>query len=137
LTSAEVAGVAGISLRQLQVWEEERVAVAGRQGRFRIYNLEQALFVVVLAELRQRGMSFQKLRHLAPQIRLTLNEWRAWELGQNRRLFLLTTGTKVYVADDPNKTCDLVSNIFKPLLCVNLALCQERVRNQCLRPNEE
>ena len=120
LSSAEVAGIAGISLRQLQVWEEQRVALAGRSGRFRVYGPDQALFVVVLAELRQRGMSFQRLRRIAPQMRVVLNEWRAWEELPSRRLFLLTTGSKVCVADSPNKTCDLVSNMFKPLLCVDV-----------------
>ncbi len=59
------AKLAGVSLRQLQIWEENRVAVASRSGRVRLYTASQALFVVIVAELRKRGLSFQRLRSLS------------------------------------------------------------------------
>lgn len=67
--TTEVAKLADVSLRQLQVWEEKRVAVASRAGRVRLYTVSQALFVIVVAELRRRGLSFQRLRRLSVVLR--------------------------------------------------------------------
>jgi DNA-binding transcriptional MerR regulator len=53
--TTEVAKIDGVSLRQLQLWEERRVAIASRSGRVRLYTASQALFVIVIAELRSRG----------------------------------------------------------------------------------
>ena len=47
--TSEVARFAEVTLRQLQVWEEKRVAVASRSGRVRLYTPSQALFVIVVA----------------------------------------------------------------------------------------
>ena len=55
--TAEVARLAEVSLRQLQIWEEKKVAVASRcWGGWRVYDATQAVFVVVCAELRRRGL---------------------------------------------------------------------------------
>ena len=67
--TAEVAKLAGVSLRQLQVWEEKQVVIASRSGRVRLYTASQAFFVVVLAELRRRGLSFQRLRRISAALR--------------------------------------------------------------------
>ena len=48
----EVARFADVTLRQLQLWEEKRVAVASRSGRVRLYTSSQTLFVILVAELR-------------------------------------------------------------------------------------
>lgn len=123
----EVARFAGVSLRQLQVWEENRVAVASRSGRVRLYSASQALFVVVVAELRRRGLSFQRLRRLSIPLRQLLADHGIVEGQPNLRAFLLTDGRQIQFADSPNKTCELVSNFFRPIVCVNLADCLERI----------
>jgi DNA-binding transcriptional MerR regulator len=125
--TVEVAKFAGVSLRQLQVWEEKRVAVASRSGRVRLYSASQALFVVVVAELRRRGLSFQRLRRLSIPLRQLLADHGIVEGQPNLRAFLLTDGRQIQFADSPNKTCELVSNFFRPIVCVNLANCLERI----------
>ena len=72
--TAEVAKLAEVSLRQLQLWEERRVAIASRSGRVRLYTASQALFVIVVAELRRRGLSFQRLRRLSTALRQLLDD---------------------------------------------------------------
>lgn len=125
----ELARIAEVSLRQLQVWEEKRVAVASRCGRVRIYNATQAIFVVVCAELRRRGLSFQRLKRVSGELRQILVDHRVAEMAVHREAFLLTDGRRVQFADSPNKTCELVSNLFRPIVCVNLSSCLQRIQN--------
>ncbi len=133
--TAEVARIAEVSLRQLQIWEEKRVAVASRRGRVRIYDATQALFVVVCAELRRRGLSFQRLKRVAAELRRILVDHRLAEIAGHRHVFLLTDGRRVHFADSPNKTCELVSNLFRPFICVNLSDCLQRIHNAALTEN--
>ncbi len=48
--TAEVARLVDVTLRQLQVWAEKRVAVASRSGRVRLYTASEAMSVIVVAE---------------------------------------------------------------------------------------
>ena len=129
LRTAEVARFAEVSLRQLQIWEEKRVAVASRCGRVRVYDATQAVFVVVCAELRRRGLSFQRLHRLAPEVRQILDDHGVADITGQRQVFLLTDGRQVYLADSPNRICELVSNFFRPVMCVNVSNCVQRIHN--------
>ena len=125
--TAEVAKLADVSLRQLQLWEERGVAIASRSGRVRLYTASQTLFVVVVAELRLRGLSFQRLRRLSIQLRQLLVDHGVVERRPGLCAFVLTDGRQVQFSDSPNKTCELVSNFFRPIVCVNLAECLDRI----------
>jgi DNA-binding transcriptional MerR regulator len=133
--TGEVANLAGVSLRQLQIWEEKRVAVASRSGRVRLYTASQALFVIIVAELRRRGLSFQRLRGLSGVLRQLMAdhgiEGRPW----NHYSFILTDGRQVQFADSPNKTCELVSNFNRPIFCLNVSNCLDLIeKERVLRP---
>jgi len=134
----EVARIAEVSLRQLQVWEEKRVAVASRCGRVRVYDPTQTVFVLVCAELRRRGLSFQRLQRLAREVRQILVDHRVADISSPRQVFLLTDGRHVYFADSPNKTCELVSNFFRPVLCVDVSRCLQTIHNAVVAgPHQE
>jgi len=134
----EVARIAEVSLRQLQVWEEKKVAVASRCGRARVYDATQTVFVLVCAELRRRGLSFQCLQRLAREVRQILVDHRVADISSARQVFLLTDGRHVYFADSQNKTCELVSNFFRPILCVNVSRCLQTIHNAAvMQPLEE
>jgi DNA-binding transcriptional MerR regulator len=124
--TAEVARVAGVTLRQLQVWEEKRIAIASRSGRVRLYTASQALFVVVVAELRRRGLSFQRLRRLSATLGELLEDH---QIIRHQCAFILTDGHQVQFADSPNKTLELVSNFSRPIVCFSLADCLNRIEN--------
>jgi DNA-binding transcriptional MerR regulator len=125
--TTEVAKLADVSLRQLQVWEEKRVAVASRAGRVRLYTVSQALFVIVVAELRRRGLSFQRLRRPSVVLRQMLSDHGIDERRSGLCAFILTDGRQIQFADSPNKTCELVSNFSRPIVCINLADCLDRL----------
>jgi DNA-binding transcriptional MerR regulator len=126
--TTEVAKIDGVSLRQLQLWEERRVAIASRSGRVRLYTASQALFVIVIAELRSRGLSFQRLCRLSAALRQLLEDHELFGIRPPLvHAFILTDGRQVQFADSPNKTLELVSNFFRPFVCVNLADCVDRL----------
>jgi DNA-binding transcriptional MerR regulator len=131
--TAEVARFAEVSLRQLQVWEEKGVAIASRSGRVRLYTAPQALLVVVMAELRRRGLSFQRLRRLSTSLRQTLNDHGLSSLESHSCAFILTDGRQIQFVDSPNKTLELVSNFFRPIVCVNVVGCLDRIDKTELR----
>jgi DNA-binding transcriptional MerR regulator len=56
-TSAEVARIARVSLRQLQWWDERRVVSPARNNHKRLYEPDQVIEVSVIAELRRKGFS--------------------------------------------------------------------------------
>ena len=65
-TSRAVVELTGISLRQLQWWDERGIVVPARDGHKRIYSLDDLAEVAVICELRERGFSLQKMRRVHP-----------------------------------------------------------------------
>jgi DNA-binding transcriptional MerR regulator len=130
--TGEVAKLAGVSLRQLQIWEEKRVAVASRSGRVRLYTASEALFVIIVAELRKRGLSFQRLRGLSDVLRQLLEDHGIEGRPSSHDVFVLTDGRRIQFADSPNKTCELVSNFSRPIVCLNLSNCLDLIEKKRL-----
>jgi len=62
LSTNQVASIAGVSLRQLQWWDEKRVVQPHHHGHRRIYSNQEAVDIAVIAELRKRGLSLQAIR---------------------------------------------------------------------------
>ncbi len=61
-TSREVVALTGITLRQLQWWDERRIVIPARDGHRRLYSTEDLAEVAVICELRLRGFSLQRVR---------------------------------------------------------------------------
>ena len=62
--SSEVARICGVSLRQLQWWDERKVVSPRQDGHKRIYLPEEVVEISVIAELRRKGFSLQKIRRV-------------------------------------------------------------------------
>lgn len=71
-STAEVAKLTGVSLRQLQFWDERGIVQpaewgkgrGGGSGRYRRYSEDQLRLIRRMAKLRRAGVSLQKLRPL-------------------------------------------------------------------------
>src|SRR6201990_29514 len=63
-TSGEVARIAGVSLRQLQWWDKRSVVSPRQEGHRRVYLQQEVVEVSVIAELRRKGFSLQKIRRV-------------------------------------------------------------------------
>ena len=63
-SSSEVAQVANVSLRQLQWWDERKVVSPRHEGHRRLYGPGEVIEITVIAELRSKGFSLQKIRRV-------------------------------------------------------------------------
>src|SRR5450756_1548266 len=62
--SSDVSRICGVSLRQLQWWDEQKVVSPRHEGHKRVYLPEEAIEITVIAELRRKGFSLQKIRRV-------------------------------------------------------------------------
>lgn len=63
-SSLEVAAHTGVSLRQLQWWDEARVLIPRRYRNRRIYSIDDLLEIWCIGQLRGRGLSLQRIRRI-------------------------------------------------------------------------
>src|SRR5260370_4352778 len=62
--SSDVARICGVSLRQLQWWDDRNVVSPRQDGHKRIYMPEEVVEISVIAELPRKGFSLQKIRRV-------------------------------------------------------------------------
>ncbi len=103
-TSREVAVLTGLTARQLQWWDARRLfsaAVAARRtdaGGFteRRYTPLDVLELQVLADLRRRGFSIPRLRHLLDTLRDVFRVRLYEAIGDGGALTLFIGGDRIY-----------------------------------------
>lgn len=130
-TSREVAGLTGLSARQLQWWDSRRVfapAVAPHRteaGGFteRRYTPLDVIELQVLADLRRRGFSIPQLRHLLDTMRDVFGIRLYEAIGEGGPMTLFISGDRIYARGEDGRLFGL-DDPTQPLLMVgeNLAL---------------
>jgi len=120
-TSTDVAKVAQVSLRQLQWWDERKVVSPRHEGHKRIYLAEEVIEISLIAELRRKGFSLQKIRRVLRFLQREMGRRLADVLSSDSRLHLLTDGKSIYLEDQQDRIIDLLKNARQPmfLVCVS------------------
>src|SRR5687767_9392846 len=67
--SDEVCQLARVSLRQLQWWDERKIVSPRQEGHRRVYDASDVIGMMLVAELRRKGMSLQKIRPVVHSVR--------------------------------------------------------------------
>jgi DNA-binding transcriptional MerR regulator len=62
--SSDVSQMAGVSLRQLQWWDERKLVTPRKKDHRRLYTPQQVLEILTAGELRRKGLSLQKIRRV-------------------------------------------------------------------------
>ncbi len=114
-TSREVAGLTGLSARQLQWWDSRRLfksAVASHRteaGGFteRRYTPLDVLELQVLADLRRRGFSIPRLRRLLATLRDVFNVRLYEAIGDGGPMTLFIGGDRLYARMEDGRLFDL------------------------------
>lgn len=127
-TSREVVELTGISPRQLQWWDERGIVVPSRQGRRRIYSLEDLSEIAVICELRERGFSLQRMRMVVRFLQSEFGKRLAETVSGSSDYHLLTDGTHLYLETSPQQILDILKNARQPMLAVCLSDTVRRVR---------
>jgi DNA-binding transcriptional MerR regulator len=120
-SSSDVARVAGISLRQLQWWDERKVVSPQHQGHKRVYSPEQVVEITVIAELRRKGFSLQKIRRVLRYLQREMGRRLSDMFSVESDLHLLTDGKSIYLEDSHDRILDILKGARQPmfLVCVS------------------
>jgi DNA-binding transcriptional MerR regulator len=84
-TSREVSRIAKSSLRQLQWWDEQSVVSPRHDGHKRVYLPQEVIEVSVIAELRRKGFSLQKIRRVLRYLQREMGKRLSDALGLHSR----------------------------------------------------
>ena len=126
-TSKQVVELTGISLRQLQWWDERGIVVPSREGHKRIYSRDDLAEVAILCDLRQRGFSLQKIRLVIRFLQKELGKRLVETVTAASEYHLLTDGRHIFLEDSARAVVDLLKNARQPMLTVCLSDTIQRV----------
>ncbi len=120
-TSTDVSTITGVSLRQLQWWDEKKVVSPRQEGHRRLYLTEEVLEISVIAELRRKGFSLQKIRRVLRFLQKNIGKRLAEVIDVRSDLHLVTDGKNIYLEDNSNTIIDILKNARQPmfLVCVS------------------
>ncbi len=117
-SSHDVARVAGVSLRQLQWWDEQGVVSPSHSGHKRLYQPDEVIEVAVIAELRRKGFSLQKIRRVLKFLQKEMGQ-RLFDSVQNgAEIHLLTDGKNIYLEDNEKRIVNILKNARQPMIAV-------------------
>jgi len=120
-SSSEVSAVAAVSLRQLQWWDERKVVSPRHEGHRRIYLASEVVEITVIAELRRKGFSLQKIRRVLRFLQKEMGRRLAEVMQAASDLHLVTDGKSIYLEDKQDRIIDIFKNSRQPmfLVCVS------------------
>lgn len=120
-SSSEVARISGVSLRQLQWWDERKVVSPHHEGHKRIYTQEEVVEITVIAELRRKGFSLQRIRRVLRFLQREMGRRLADVLNTDSDLHLVTDGKNIHLEEKNERIIDIFKNSRQPmfLVCVS------------------
>ena len=120
-TSSDIAGIAKVSLRQLQWWDEQKVVSPRHEGHKRVYLPEEAIEITVIAELRRKGFSLQKIRRVLRFLQREMGRKLGDMMNSTADLHLVTDGKSIHLEDRSEKIIEILKNASQPmfLVCVS------------------
>src|ERR1044072_7945653 len=101
--SSEVARICGVSLRQLQWWDERSVVSPRQDGHKRVYMPEGVGEISVIAERRRKGFSLQKIRRVLRFLQKDMGKRLSEAIASSSDIHLLTDGKSIYLEDAPDR----------------------------------
>ena len=127
-TSSDVVALTGITARQLQWWDERGIVVPARQGRRRLYSMEDLSEVAVICELRERGFSLQRVRKVIRFLQHEFGKRLAETVSGGTNYHLLTDGRTLYLETSAQQIVDILKNARQPMLAICLSDTVRQVR---------
>jgi len=120
-SSSDVARIAQVSLRQLQWWDERKVVSPRHEGHKRIYLSQEVIEITVIAELRRKGFSLQKIRRVLRFLQREMGRRLSDVLATESDLHLVTDGKSIFLEDQETRIIDILKNAKQPmfLVCVS------------------
>jgi DNA-binding transcriptional MerR regulator len=120
-SSVEVAQVAQVSLRQLQWWDERKVVSPRHEGHRRVYFTAEVIEITVIAELRRKGFSLQKIRRVLRFLQKEMGKRLAEVIAATSDLHLVTDGKSIFLEDQHERIIDILKNARQPMFLVSVS----------------
>lgn len=130
-----MATIAEVSLRQLQWWDERKVVSPRHEGHKRIYLPEEVIEITVIAELRRKGFSLQKIRRVLRFLQREMGRRLSVVLSGESGLHLLTDGKSIYLEDQHDRIIDLLKQARQPMFLVCVSDQVKRLDEAPKKPN--
>jgi DNA-binding transcriptional MerR regulator len=102
----------------LQWWDERHVVSPEHQGHKRVYSPEQVVEITVIAELRRKGFSLQKIRRVLRYLQREMGRRLSDVLSNESDLHLLTDGKTIYLEERQERIIDVLKNARQPMFLV-------------------
>jgi DNA-binding transcriptional MerR regulator len=133
-SSVEVSTIAAVSLRQLQWWDERKVVSPRHEGHRRVYFPAEVIEITVIAELRRKGFSLQKIRRVLRFLQREMGK-RLVDVTQSiSDLHLVTDGKSIYLEDQHERIIDLFKNARQPMFLVCVSDQARRLEEVARKP---
>ena len=117
-TSHDVTRITGVTLRQLQWWDEQGVVSPAQRGHRRLYQLDEVIEVSLITELRRKGISLQKIRRVLKFLQKELGKGLFESVRNGHEVHLLTDGKNIYLEDDHRRIVDILNDANQPMISV-------------------
>jgi DNA-binding transcriptional MerR regulator len=125
-SSREVAGMTGLTARQLQIWDTSRLLSAAipthktAAGGYteRRYTPIELFELIVLADLRRKGFTIQQLHAIVDVLRDRFNTRLFDATGGGGGVQLLTDGRDIYARTSSGQFYNLLNAPAQPMLVV-------------------
>lgn len=119
--SNDVARISGITLRQLQWWDEKKVVSPNQDGHKRLYVAHEVVEIAVIAELRRKGMPLQKIRRILRFLDREMSKRLAGVFNGETELHLLTDGKSAHLEGERDSIINILKRAKQPmfLVCVS------------------
>jgi DNA-binding transcriptional MerR regulator len=129
-SSNDIVALTGITARQLQWWDEQKIVSPARVGHRRVYNWDELVTVAVICQLRRRGFSLQRMRKVISFLQKEFGTDLAASVGSSSEYHLLTDGTHLYLRTSARQVVDLLKNARQPMFDICLSDEVRRVRGE-------
>jgi DNA-binding transcriptional MerR regulator len=128
-TTDEVVALTGMTPRQLQWWDERGIVCPAREGRRRLYSLDDVAEVVVIGELRARGFSLQRVRKLLRALQREFGKRLVETVTARSEYHLLTDGAHIFLRTSPEQVVDLLKTTRQPMFAICLSDTVRQIRS--------
>src|SRR5579871_4768405 len=133
-SSVEVSTLASVSLRQLQWWDERKVVSPRHEGHRRVYFPAEVIEITVIAELRRKGFSLQKIRRVLRFLQREMGRRLSEVLNAESDLHLVTDGKSIYLEDRHDRIIDILKNARQPMFLVCVTDQAKRLNESDKKP---
>src|ERR1017187_4024012 len=134
--STDVARICGVTLRQLQWWDERNVVSPRQDGHKRVYLSQEVVEISVIAELRRKGFSLQKIRRVLRFLQKDMGKRLGEAISACSDIHLLTDGKTIYLEEASARIIDLLrseehtSELQSPMYLVCRLLLEKKKKKK-------